>query len=262
MAADGSKLEGYTDGGIMGMFAEKGGAIVDQVTVLMDNLNGTVTKLDETVSQVNGILEEPRRDMGAPGLAGRFPTFQIRIEFHHVAPEVILPLGKILLVSNNLLGTEPVIGRDGNKTKVHVGRFLVHMHHSRNISCFILSGFHKVHSPLEKQTNFFRTLVCEKFRTCGDQGFNYLHAVFSGTAASLPDHSVCFSQILALGLYQMKVEFAALQMDIRIAGIALLGSFIMRFDPAHRGAFILGEAQDRILCLHSFFSTSLARLDR
>jgi ABC-type transporter Mla subunit MlaD len=60
MAADGSKLEGYTDGGIMGMFAEKGGAIVDQVTVLMDNLNGTVTKLDETVSQVNGILDDNR----------------------------------------------------------------------------------------------------------------------------------------------------------------------------------------------------------
>ena len=60
MAADGSKLEGYMDGGIMGMFAEKGGAIVDQVTVLMDNLNGTVTKLDETVSQVNGILDDNR----------------------------------------------------------------------------------------------------------------------------------------------------------------------------------------------------------
>lgn len=60
IASDGSKLEGYLDGGIMGMLSEKGTDVIDQVTELMDSLNGTVTKLDETVNQVNGILSDNR----------------------------------------------------------------------------------------------------------------------------------------------------------------------------------------------------------
>ena len=70
--------------------------------------------------------------MLSSGYPGRFPTLQIGIKLHHVVPEVILPPGQILLVSHDLLGTEPPVGSDWDKRKVHVGRFLVHMHHGGN----------------------------------------------------------------------------------------------------------------------------------
>lgn len=60
MASDGATLEGYMDAGLMGMFAEKGTAVIDNITELTESLNTTITKLDETVSQVNGILADNR----------------------------------------------------------------------------------------------------------------------------------------------------------------------------------------------------------
>ena len=73
--------------------------------------------------------------MVTSGLAGAFPTLQIGIFPHHMFPELVLPLGQLFLVSHDLLGTEPAIRSQRDKRKVHMGRFLVHMHHSR-YDCF------------------------------------------------------------------------------------------------------------------------------
>jgi phospholipid/cholesterol/gamma-HCH transport system substrate-binding protein len=56
VAKDGATLNGRLDEGLMGMLADKG-------TELIDNLNTTLTKLDDTVSSVNGILEDNRENI-------------------------------------------------------------------------------------------------------------------------------------------------------------------------------------------------------
>lgn len=57
IAKDGATLEGRLDEGLMGMFADKGAELID-------NLNTTIGNLDQTVSSVNGILEDNRENIG------------------------------------------------------------------------------------------------------------------------------------------------------------------------------------------------------
>lgn len=57
IAKDGATLEGRLDEGLMGMFADKGAELID-------NLNTTISNLDQTVSSVNGILEDNRENIG------------------------------------------------------------------------------------------------------------------------------------------------------------------------------------------------------
>ena len=57
IAKDGATLEGRLDEGLMGMFADKGADLID-------NLNTTIGNLDQTVSSVNGILEDNRENIG------------------------------------------------------------------------------------------------------------------------------------------------------------------------------------------------------
>lgn len=56
VAKDGATLNGRLDEGLMGMLADKGAELID-------NLNTTLTKLDDTVSSVNGILEDNRENI-------------------------------------------------------------------------------------------------------------------------------------------------------------------------------------------------------
>ena len=56
IAKDGATLNGRLDEGLMGMLADKGAELID-------NLNTTLTKLDDTVSSVNGILEDNRENI-------------------------------------------------------------------------------------------------------------------------------------------------------------------------------------------------------
>jgi phospholipid/cholesterol/gamma-HCH transport system substrate-binding protein len=58
LAKDGSTLPGELDKGLMGMIADKG-------TELIDNLNTTMGKLDETVEGVNAILNDNRENIGS-----------------------------------------------------------------------------------------------------------------------------------------------------------------------------------------------------
>ena len=57
IAKDGATLEGRLDEGLMGMFADKGAELID-------NLNTTIGNLDQTVSSVNDILEDNRENIG------------------------------------------------------------------------------------------------------------------------------------------------------------------------------------------------------
>lgn len=58
LAKNGSTLDGRLDEGLMSMLADKG-------TELIDNLNTTMGKLDETVEGVNAILNDNRENIGS-----------------------------------------------------------------------------------------------------------------------------------------------------------------------------------------------------
>lgn len=58
LAKSGSTLDGRLDEGLMGMLADKG-------TELIDNLNTTMGKLDETVEGVNAILNDNRENISS-----------------------------------------------------------------------------------------------------------------------------------------------------------------------------------------------------
>ena len=67
--------------------------------------------------------------MVSSSFAGAFAALQIGVFFDHVLPEPVLPLRQLLLVADDLLGAEPPVRCQRDEAKVHMGRFLVHMHH-------------------------------------------------------------------------------------------------------------------------------------
>ena len=81
--------------------------------------------------------------MSSPGLAGTLAAFEIRIFIDHVLPKLVLPPGQLLFVADDILCGKPLVGSQRDKTKVHMGCFLVHMHNC-GYDCFGgLMLFHK-----------------------------------------------------------------------------------------------------------------------
>ena len=116
--------------------------------------------------------------MVAPGLAGTLTALQIRELLDHVFPELILPPGQLLFVAYNIFGTEPAVLRQRDKTKVHMGRFLVHMNHSGYNCLFGLMLLQKAQSFLEKHTNLRPFLPLEELRAGSEQRLDHTDTVF------------------------------------------------------------------------------------
>ena len=174
---------------------------------------------------------------------------------HHVAPKFILPLGQSFLIADDFLSTQPPIRGDRDKAKVHVGRLLIHMHHGRNIGFGILLGFHELYRIVEEFFYLLPALLLKEFRAGGNQYFYVGNTVLPNTASGVADDPVGNITVLSLGDHGMEVVLTQFHLDIRIAGIGFFGSLIMRFDAAHSGAFILGKAQNCMLCfIHNQFS--------
>ena len=79
---------------------------------------------------------------------------------------------------------------------------------------------------------------------------DYLHAP---QASGFPDDLVGHFPVFPFGLHRMEVQSASLGINVRIAGISLLGSLVVSLNPAERGSLVLGEPKDGILgiCHHS-----------
>lgn len=90
---------------------------------------------------MHGLLEQHWRDVSASGLTGALAPFQIGIFSDHVLPEFILPPCQFFLVSNDFFGAELLVLCQRDKTKVHMGRFLVYMHHGGYDRVFLLMFF-------------------------------------------------------------------------------------------------------------------------
>ena len=99
---------------------------------------------------------------------GTFPTLQVGILLCHVSMEIILPFGKACPVSDNLLGTKPVILRKRNKGQMQMGRFLVHVYHRRNDVFPADPVRKKLRSPLKIGCRFLCGFPLKKLRACGN----------------------------------------------------------------------------------------------
>lgn len=61
---------------------------------------------------------------------GSFAPAKVRVALRHVFVVLILPLNQLLPVADDILGTEPLVLRQGHKNHMHVGRALIHMYNS------------------------------------------------------------------------------------------------------------------------------------
>ena len=152
--------------------------------------------------------------------------------------EFILPLGQLLPVADDGLGAEPVIRRQRHKDQVHVGCLLIHMNHSGNIGSSILLSFHKLQGMVEEFFDFPGLLAFKELRAGGDQNLHSGDAVLPDPAAGFPDDSIGYIPVFPFGLHRMEIQPAPLSINIRIAGIGILGSLIVSLDTAQRGPLV------------------------
>ena len=122
-------------------------------------------------------FEHPWWDMVASGFAGAFAALQIRVFFDHMLPKPVLPLRQLFLVAYDFFGAEPPVLCQRDKRKVHMGRFLVHMHH-RRYNCFRFLIFpDKVQRLLKIGFDFSFFLALEEIRRCSYENLHQPHTV-------------------------------------------------------------------------------------
>ena len=76
-----------------------------------------------------------------------------------------LPAAQLLPVADDVLGAEPLVGGQRDKTKVHMGRSLVHMHHCGDHGLLRLMFAEKVQRFLKESPDFFYAFVFEELCT-------------------------------------------------------------------------------------------------
>jgi len=104
--------------------------------------------------------------MVASGFAGTLAALQIGVFFDHMLPKPVLPLRQLFLVAYDFFCTEPPVLRQWDERKVHMGRFLVHMHHSGYNGFRVLMLPDKVQRLLEIGFDFGFFLALEEIRCC------------------------------------------------------------------------------------------------
>ena len=81
----------------------------------------------------------------------------------------------------------------------------------------------------------------DKFRAGSDKCLHHPHAVLADTAVGGGYHAVSFLPVSALRLHQMEVVAAPARVDIRVAGVLLLGALIVGFNGADGRPLVLFE---------------------
>ena len=84
----------------------------------------------------------------------------------------------------------------------------------------------------------------DKFRAGGDKSLYHPHAVLADTAVGGGYHAVGVFPVSALRLHQMEVVVAPAYINIRVAGVLLLGALVVGFDGADGRPLVLFEPQD------------------
>ena len=161
-------------------------------------------------------------------------------------PEHVLPAAQLLPVADDVLGAEPLIRCQRDKTKVHMGRSLVHMHHCGDHGLLRLMFAEKVQRFLKESPDFFYAFVFEELVGCGEDGFHHADAVGTGAATRFLDLLLRFRPVSSLGGDQVKVQVRTAGINVRVAGIFLFGAFVVAFDPADFRAFVFGKTHNGV----------------
>ena len=120
-----------------------------------------------------------------------------------------------------------------------MGRFLVHVDNGREKGIRALSALQKFQGVRKVRLDFAVRLAFEKLRAGGDECFHHSHAVLADTAVGGGYHAVSFLPVPALRLHQMEVVAAPARVDIRVAGVLLLGALVVGFDGADGRSLVL-----------------------
>ena len=105
---------------------------------------------------------------------------------------------------------------------------------------------------LEESFDFRLRFLLEKIRAGGNQYFYHPNTVGTGAAVCFFDLPFCFRSVPALWRNQVKVQVGSAVVNIRIAFVAFLGSFVVGVDLTDLRAFVFGKTHDGVLgCTHT-----------
>mgnify|MGYP007007359968 CR=1 FL=1 len=177
--------------------------------------------------EVDRLLEQPGGDMLPLGDKGALAPLEAGERPVHVGVILVLPLGKLRPVAQNLLGGQPPVLGDGGKAQVEMGRFLVHVNHGgKNIA--------PAHLPLHERRRLGEVGLHlppaparEELRAGGDKGVYEHGAVLPGAAPRRPDTAVDFPAVLLCGPDDVKILPAPVGVNVRVAGVLLLGALVV-----------------------------------
>ena len=131
---------------------------------------------------------------------------------------------------------------------MQVGRFLVHVYHSRHDIVLPYPVNEEISRPLEKRLYLLWGFLLEKLRAGGDQRVHKPGAVLTGAAASLFNAVLDKVVVPALRLDDVEVVFAPAGVNIWVAGILLFLPFVMGFQRSCRIALVFFKSQNCVLC--------------
>ena len=160
----------------------------------------------------------------------------------HVGVKLVLPLGELRPVAQNLLCRQPPVLCDGGKTQVKVRCFFIHVYHSGKDVPPTHLLLHKSYRFGEVGLYFFLASACEELRAGGNQRVHKHSAVLPDTAPRRLDSSVNFLSVLLRRLNNVKIVLAFTDVNIGIAGILLLCALVVGFQCPCRPRLVFGEA--------------------
>ncbi len=140
---------------------------------------------------------------------------------------------------------------------MQVGRFLVHVYHSRHDIVLPYPVNEEISRPLEKRLYLLWGFLLEKLRAGGDQRVHKPGAVLTGAAARLFNAVLDKVVVPALRLDDMEVVFAPAGVNVGIAGVLFLLPFVMGFQRSCRIALVFFKSQNCVLC-HKLLSPFLS----
>src|SRR5699024_70539 len=197
------------------------------------NITQKLIQLLALLVEPGHLLEDAGRDMVAARLACALAALQVGVFLDHVLPELVLPPGQLLFVAHDVLGTQAAVRRQWDKRKVHMGRFLVHMHHGGEYCFFGLLFFEEAQGLGKERFDLGTILSLKEVRCSGEQHLHYPDAVLPGAATSGTDLALGLGPVPLGWLNQMEVVLAAGKVNVGVTGVFFFSALVMGLDVGY-----------------------------
>ena len=140
------------------------------------------------------------------------------------------------------------VGRMTVQRFIRLGRFFIHVYHSRNDVLPAHPVNEEVRRPLEVGRYLLWGLALEKLRAGGNQRVHKPSAVLAGAASGLLDAALNEMVVAAIRLDDVEIVLAPAGVNVRVAGVLLLFPFMVGFQRPRRVALVLLKSQNCVLC--------------